>query len=56
MVVVTLVTSVETPEALRRAILGTELLPWEDPAQLTDPDRIDIDRVLVAQLPVEVRS
>jgi hypothetical protein len=56
MVVVTLVTGVETPEVLRRAILGTELLPWEDPAQLTDPDRIDIDRVLVADLPVEVRS
>jgi hypothetical protein len=51
MVVLTLVTDVDTPEALRRAILATELLPWEDPAQLTDPDRIDIDRVLVAQLP-----
>jgi len=56
MVVVTLVTSVETPDALRGAILGTQLLPWEDPAQLTDPDRIDVDRVLVAQLPAEVRS
>lgn len=56
MVVVTLMTSVETPEVLGRVILGTELLPWEDPAQLTDPDRIDVDRVLVAQLPVEVRS
>jgi hypothetical protein len=56
MVVVTLVTSVETPEAVRRAILSTELLPWEDPAQLIDPDRIDVDRVLVAQLPTEVRS
>ncbi|TFV65266.1 hypothetical protein E4P40_26565 [Blastococcus sp. CT_GayMR20] len=56
MVVVTLVTSVDTPEALRRAILGTELLAWEDPAQLTEPDRIDIDRVLVAQVPIEVRS
>ncbi len=56
MVVVTLVTSVETPEVLRQAILSTELLPWEDPAQLIDPDRIDVDRVLVAQLPTEVRS
>lgn len=56
MVVLTLVTDVDVPEALRRAILATELLPWEDPAQLTDPDRIDVDRVLVAQLPVEVRS
>jgi hypothetical protein len=56
MVVVTLVTSVETPEIMRQVILSTDLLPWEDPAQLTDPDRIDIDRVLVAELPVEVRS
>ena len=56
MVVVTLVTSVETPEMLRQAIMSTELMPWEDRAQLTDPDRIDIDRVLVAELPVEVRS
>ena len=56
MVVVTLVTSVETPEIMRQVILGTDLLPWEDPAQLTDPDRIDIDRVLVAELPVEARS
>jgi hypothetical protein len=56
LVVLTLVTGVDTPEALRRAILATRLMPWEDPAQLTDPDRIDIDRVLVAQLPMEVRS
>ena len=54
--VLTLVTGVDTPEELRRAILGTELLPWEDRANLIDPDRIDIDRVLVAQLPAEVRS
>ena len=56
MVVMTLVTSVETPEIMRQVIMSTDLLPWEDPAQLTDPDRIDIDRVLVAELPVEVRS
>lgn len=60
LVIVTLVTGVEVPDALRRTILATELLPWEDPAQLTDPDRIDIDRVLVADLPAlattEVRS
>ena len=60
MVAVTLVTGAETPEALRRAVLATELLPWEDPAQLTDPDRIDIDRVLADHLPrtylMEVRA
>ena len=56
MVVVTLVTSVETPEVMRQVIMSTELLPWEDPAQLTDPDRIDVDRVVVAEMPVEVRS
>ena len=60
MVVVTLVTGVDVPEALSRAILSTDLLPWEDPAKLTDPDRVDIDRVVVADLPAlsstEVRS
>jgi len=60
MAVLVLVTEVDVPEALGRAIFATELLPWEDPAQLTDPDRIDIDRVLVAELPahtpLEVRS
>jgi hypothetical protein len=50
-VVVTLVTGVEVPEALSRAVLATELLAWEDPAQLVDPDRVDVDRVLVADLP-----
>ena len=56
MVVLPLVTAVDIPEELRRVILATRLLPWEDPARLPDPDRIDIDRVLVAQLPSEVRS
>ena len=60
LVAVTLVTGVDTPDALRRAVLGTELLPWESPRRLTDPDRIDIDRVLVAHLPrtdhLQVRS
>jgi hypothetical protein len=54
MVAVTLVTSVEIPEELRRVVLATELLPWEDPARMTDPDRIDIDRVLVAELPAHI--
>jgi hypothetical protein len=55
-VVLTLLTGVDTPEALRRAVLATELLPWEDPAQLADPERIDIDRVLVAGLPAHTAS
>jgi hypothetical protein len=50
-VVVTLVTGVEVPETLSRAVLATELLSWEDPAQLTDPDRVDVDRVLIADVP-----
>ncbi|HLM04085.1 MAG TPA: hypothetical protein VK402_02715 [Blastococcus sp.] len=60
MVVVTLVTSVETPDALRAAIFATRLLPWEDPEQLVDVERLDVDRVLVARMPApaeaEVRS
>ena len=31
--------------------MRTELLPWEDPALLPGSDRIDIGRVLVAELP-----
>jgi hypothetical protein len=55
-VVLGLSTSVETPDAVRRAIFGTQLLPWEDPAHLTGPSRVDIDRVLFARLPAAVRS
>jgi len=60
LVILTLVTEVEVPEVLSRVILATDLLPWEDPARLPELDRIDIDRVLVADLPahalMEVRS
>jgi hypothetical protein len=55
-VVIGLSTSVETTDAVRRAIFSTELLPWENPAHLTGPSRVDDDRVLFAQLPAEVRS
>jgi hypothetical protein len=51
MVVVTLATSIETHEAVQRAILATELLPDEDPALLRDPDRVQIARVVAVQLP-----
>jgi hypothetical protein len=41
----------DTKEALldaQKAIMGTELLPGEDPALLTGPDRIDLYPVLEA--------
>lgn len=55
-VVISLATALETFEAARRAILATELLPGEDPDLLPGPDSVDHARVLVAELPVEVRS
>jgi len=50
-VVVTLVTSVETIDALRRAVMATELGPDEDPALLPGPDRIEIHHVTGHHLP-----
>lgn len=44
-------TTVETHEEVRRAIFSTDLMPGEDPALLTGPDRVDIGRVMYAQLP-----
>jgi hypothetical protein len=44
-------TSLETLEAVQRAVFATELLPDEDPALLRDPDRVQIARVVAAQLP-----
>jgi hypothetical protein len=55
-VVLGLSTSVQTPDAVVRAVFGTELLPWEDPADLTGPSRVEDGRVLFAQLPSAVRS
>jgi hypothetical protein len=52
MLVLGLAISVGTLEEVQRAIMGTELLPGEDPALLTGPDRQDIHRVLFAELPV----
>jgi hypothetical protein len=51
-VVVTLVTSVETIDALQRAVMATELTPGEDPALLSGPDRVEIHRVSARHLPV----
>jgi hypothetical protein len=49
-VVVTLVTDISVPEAMERAVLATPLLPWQDPATMNHPDRIDVQRVLDAHL------
>ncbi|MFQ1003753.1 hypothetical protein [Modestobacter sp. SSW1-42] len=40
-----------TAEAVQAAVMGTVLLPWEDPADLTGPDRVEVHRVRSAQLP-----
>jgi hypothetical protein len=53
-VVVSLATGVEVLEEAQRAILSTELLPGEDPALLSDPDRVQVHRVLAARLPETV--
>ncbi len=55
-VVVSLATSVETLTEVQRRIMGTALLPGEDPALLRGPDRVALGRVLRAEIPAEVRS
>ena len=49
---VTAAESVEALEAAAAAILSTELLPGEDPADLTGPDGLAVLRLLHADLPV----
>lgn len=56
LVVISLSTARETFEAAQRAVLGSELLPGEDPALLPGPDSVEYARVLLAELPVQVRS
>ncbi len=56
MVVVCLVTALDVLDDIRRAVFATDLLPWEDPALVADPDRVDVARVLHARLAQEVRS
>lgn len=46
--VVALTTSLQAVEDAQRAIMSTELLPGEDPALLTGPDRIQLAWVLAA--------
>jgi hypothetical protein len=55
-VIVGLATGRETYLQVQRVVMATELLPDEDPALLSGPDRIDQARVLFADLPTEVRS
>jgi hypothetical protein len=51
LLVMSMATSLEVLEAGQKAIGGTELLPDEDPALLSDPDRVQLHRVLAARLP-----
>jgi hypothetical protein len=51
MVVVSFAASIEVIETVQRTIMSTELLPGEDAALLPGPDRIDLHRVLLADLP-----
>ena len=55
-VVLVLSESVEAIEEGVRRLMSTELLPGEDPAYLTGPDRVDLQRLVHAELPAEVLS
>jgi hypothetical protein len=55
-VVVGLATALETLTEVRDRIAGAPLLPGEDPALLPGPDRVELGRVLRADVPAEVRS
>ena len=55
-VVVGLATGREAHLAVQRRIMETPLLPDEDPALLPGADRVDLVRVLSAELPTAVRS
>jgi hypothetical protein len=55
-VVVALATAAETHEQVQRRVMATELLPDEDPALLPGADRVDLARVLAAEIPTGVRS
>jgi hypothetical protein len=55
-VVVGLATGLETLAEVRDRIARTPLLPGEDPALLPGADRVELGRVLRADVPAEVRS
>ena len=50
-VVITLATSIETLDAVQRAVMSTGLLPGEDPALLPGPGRIEIHHVTGYHVP-----
>jgi hypothetical protein len=50
--VVVLAESMDVFDAAAQAIMSTELLPGEDPAFLTGPDRVSFYRLVHADLPV----
>lgn len=51
---VTLADSIDALEAAIAAILSSPLLPWEDPADLTGPTAVVLQRLLHADLPAAV--
>jgi len=55
-VVLALATARETHAEIQDRIMRTPLLSGEDPALLPGPDRMELGRVLLAQVPTEVRS
>ena len=55
-VVVGMATGLETLAEVRDRIMRTPLLPGEDPALLPGPDRMELGRILRADVPAEVRS
>ena len=54
--VVILAESMDAFDAAAQAIMSTELLPGEDPALLSGPDRISFYRLVHADLPITERS
>jgi hypothetical protein len=50
-VIITLATSVDSIEAVQRAVLSTQLLPGEDPALLGGPDGVELHQVAEYQMP-----
>jgi hypothetical protein len=56
MVVVGTATGMETHAEVAERIAHTELLPGEDPALLPGPDRLQLGRVVRADVPEGVRS
>ena len=54
--VVGMATGLETHTEVQDRIQRTPLLPGEDPALLPGPDRVELGRILRADVPAEVRS